>query len=819
MALNRFLLLLTLFLNPLFPISGQGQTIVLSGKVEGPDQKPLSSVNILLKNNSGGTFSDQSGHFQLKIHPGRDSVLIFSTLNYQTREIKIPSFSNNEWIVVMSPISIGLSEVQINRQRKPAPEIVNIDPLLTKNLPNAGGGAIEQLVKTLPGVSSHNELSPQYSVRGGNYDENLLYVNGIEIFRPFLVKTGEQEGLSFLNPDLVGAIRFSSGGFDSSYGDKMSSVLDIDYKKPDKPTGTAELGALGASAHLEGSALRNKFTWLAGFRYRNNRYLLGTLDQKGHYDPNCLDLQALLGYQFSKKWSIGLLTNLSSNTYSFTPETQETRFGTMSQSYLLKIYFDGKEKDQFTNRMGALTANYDPLLDLHLQLTASLFYSDEKERYDILGQYYLNDVTAGGSPSGMPDSTQVLGVGSSLQHAGNFLRANIFNLEQSGKYRLSNHRIQWGIKFQSERIHDKVSEWEMRDSAGYSLPYNNQSIGLYRSIKADNTLNSNRYSGYLQDSFTAQLPHATLYFNLGGRMQYWDYNGQAIFSPRLSLKYAPEGMKQLQFRLAWGVYQQMPFFKELKDLAAVLLPTVKAQKSVHYIAGVDHAFLLDERPFKLSTELWYKSMTHLIPYKTNNLDIQYFPNEQAKGYAAGLEMKLLGEVVPGAVSWASITLMKTEEDILGDHYLKQGTNGAPSETVYPGYLPRPGDQRFNFNLFFQDFLPKNPTVKMNLTLLYGTGLPFGPPRSERYLDSFRMPSYRRVDLGFSKLLVGATENYKTNNFSRNLKEAWLSLEIFNLFDIDNTISYYWVSDFENQMHAVPNYLTGRRINLKASVSF
>ncbi len=819
MALNRFLLFLTLFISSLFSVSGQEQEVVLKGKITGPDQMPLPSVNILLKNSRKGTFSDKTGHFLLKIHPGRDSVLIFSILNFKTLERKIPPLSKNEWTVIMTPVSIRLSEVLINQQRKTTPAVVNIDPRLTKNLPNTGGGAVEQLVKTLPGVSSHNELSPQYSVRGGNYDENLLYVNGIEIFRPFLVKTGEQEGLSFLNPDLVGAIRFSSGGFDSSYGDKMSSVLDIDYKTPNKPAGSAELGALSASAHLEGRAYHDKFTWLTGIRYRDNRYLLGTLDQKGRYEPSDLDLQALFGFQFSDQFSLGFLTNFSNNTYNFIPESRETRFGTMSQSYLLKIYFDGKEKDQFTNRMGALTFNYDPSHDLHLQLTGSAFYSDEKERYDILGQYYLNDITSGSSPSGTPDSTQLMGVGSSLQHAGNFLKSNIFNLEHSGKYRMNDHQIHWGFKFQSERIHDQVSEWEMRDSAGYSLPYNNQSIGLYRSIKADNTLNSNRYSGYLQDNFTAHLPQATLSFNVGGRMQYWDYNDQLIFSPRLSLRYAPDGMKQLQFSLAWGVYQQMPFFKELKSQDATLVPKVKAQKSVHYIAGVDHTFSLDNRPFKLTAELWYKSMSHLIPYKTDNLNLQYFPNEQAKGYAAGLEVKLIGEAVPGALSWASITLMKTKEDILGDHYLKQGANGTAATTVYPGYLPRPGDQRFNFNLFFQDFLPKNPTVKMNLTLLYGTGLPFGPPHSERYLDTFRMPSYRRVDLGFSKLLVGNIENKRTNGISRYMKEAWLSLEIFNLFDIDNTISYYWVSDFENQMHAVPNYLTGRRLNLKASVSF
>ena len=696
---------------------------------------------------------------------------------------------------------------------------MNIDPHLTKNLTSTGGDAIEQLVKTLPGVSSHSELTPQYSVRGGNYDENLLYVNGIEIFRPFLVKTGEQEGLSFLNPDLVEAIRFSSGGFESSYGDKMSSVLDIEYKVPHQTLGTAEVGALGASAHFEGRAINNKLYHLSGIRYRDNRYLLGTLDQKGHYSPACFDFQTLLGYEFSPKFSIQFLGNLASNNYSFTPETRETRYGTMSHAYQLKIYFEGKEKDQFSNRMGAFTANYRPSKDLQLKLTASSFRSDEKERYDILGQYYLNEIIAGSTPSENPDSTLLLGVGSSLQHAANYLQASIFTVEQSGKLNLSKHQIQWGLKYQSEKIHDQVGEWEMRDSAGYSLPYNDQAVRLYSSIKADHQLNSARYSAYLQDNFTIQFQNSSLSYSVGARVQYWDFNGQTIFSPRLSLRYIPNKLKSMQIHAAWGIYQQMPFFKELKNSKAELVSGVKAQKSIHYVAGLDYPFNWGDRPFKFSTELWYKSLDHLIPYKVTNLNLQYFPDQTAKGYATGLEMKLWGEPIPGATSWASVTLMKTEEDILGDHYLKEASGSTPAKVVYPGYLPRPSDQRFNFSLFFQDFLPKNPTVKMNLTLLYGSRLPFGPPHSERYMDTYRMPAYKRVDLGFSKLLVGDSNASRSNFFSKNLKEAWLSLEIFNFFGLDNTISYYWVTDFQNQMHAVPNYLTGRRINVKFSVSF
>jgi hypothetical protein len=819
MVFYRFLILIILFSAGLFPALGQENSIVLTGKTLGPDQQPIPGVNIRVKNSSQGTFSDQKGLFKIEITGIVNPVLIFSILNFETIELPVNQSLNHEVTQVMKPASVNLPVVEINEQRRKKSETVNIDPLLTKNLANAGSGSVEQLVKTLPGVSNHNELSPQYNVRGGNYDENLLYVNGIEIFRPSLVTTGEQEGLSFLNPDLVSAIRFSSGGFESSYGDKMSSVLDIDYKVPGKFAGTAELGALGASAHLEGRALNNKFSCLTGIRYRNNRYLLGTLDEKGHYDPEFFDFQMLMGYDWSSKFSLNLLANVSNNNYAFIPETRETKFGTVSQAYLLKIYFEGNEKDRFSNRTGALSADYHPNKNLNLQLTASSFYSDEQVRYDILGQYYLNEVNAGSNTGSNPDSTVLLGVGSSLVHAANFLQAFIVNIEHRGKFNAGNHLIQWGIKYQSEHIHDQVSEWEMRDSAGYSLPYNDQQLHLYRSIKADNHLNSNRYSAFLQDNFSVQIHDSKMLFNWGGRMQYWDFNGQTIFSPRLSLIWLPGRVTPIQIHAAWGVYQQMPFFKELKNREAEIIPNVKAQKSIHYLLGLDYAFRWEDRPFKFSTEIWYKNLTNLVPYKITNLDIQYFPEEKAKGYATGLELKLFGEPIPGATSWASLTLMKTEEDIKGDQYTIPGTAGKPDETVYPGYIPRPTDQRVNFSIFFQDYLPKNPSVKMNLTLMYGSGLPFGPPQAERYADVYRMPPYRRVDLGISKMLSGYPGQKKTNFFAKNLKEAWVSFEIFNLFDLDNTISYYWVSDFQNNVYAVPNYLTGRRINLKMSVSF
>ena len=641
----------------------------------GPNQQPLQGVNIQVKNSTTGTYSDQKGRFKLKVKSSESLILLFTTLNYETCERRVEPNQTGEIIQVMKPGTFSLPEVEITEQRKTKQGTVNIDPLLTRNLANTGSGSVEQLVKTMPGVSSHSELSPQYNVRGGNYDENLLYVNGIEIFRPFLVKTGEQEGLSFLNPDMVSAIRFSPGGFESSYGDKMSSVLDIDYKVPDKTTGTAELGALGAAAHLEGRALKDKFSYLAGIRYRNNRYLLGTLDQKGHYDPSFIDFQTLLGYEFSPQFSINLLANLSGNNYNFTPETRETRFGTLSQSYLLKIYFDGHEKDLFTNHFAALTANYHPSKELNLQLTASTFYSDEKIRYDILGQYSLNAVNSGSNSEATFDSTMVLGLGSTLVHASDFLQATIVNLEHRGRYNTGSHRIQWGAKVQSERIHDQVNEWEMRDSAGYSLPNRDQKLQLYKNIKADNQLNSIRLSLFLQDNYTLSIRDSRLTFNYGGRLQYWNFNNQTIFSPRISVVYLPGRLMPFQFHAAWGIYQQMPFFNELKNMEARIVPTVRAQKSTHYVAGMDYPFMWGSSPFKFTSEIWYKKLDHLIPYKVSNLNLQYLPEQQSVGYGYGLEMKVIGEPIPGATSWASLTLMKTEEDIQGDSYAKPGTNG------------------------------------------------------------------------------------------------------------------------------------------------
>ena len=818
MTFIRFLFVIGLCHVLFYSSYGKERMAVLNGRTTDADKQPLSGVNVRIKNSQLGTYSDINGRFKLETKSGANLVLIFSILNYETVERTVTVNGNTSIVQEMKPVSIRIPEIEITEQKKSNPQTINLDPVFTRRLSSASGDAVEQLVKTLPGVSSRNELSPQYNVRGGNYDENLLYVNGIEIFRPFLVKTGEQEGLSFVNSDMVSAIRFSSGGFGSSYGDKMSSVLDIDYKIPDKTQGSAEVGALGASAHFEGTALHNKFSFLTGIRYRDNRYLLGTLDQKGHYDPTFFDFQTLLRYDFSPKFSMNFMGNIADNNYLFTPETRETKYGTMAQSYVLKIYFQGNEKDRYANRFAALSGNYHPNKNLDLQLTASSFYSDENERFDILGQYYLNEVVSGVSPVGNPDSTMVLGIGSSLVHAADFLQALIFNVEHRGKFTSDRHRIQWGVKYQRERIHDQVSEWEMRDSAGYSLPYNNQKIHLFSSLKANNQIISQRFSAFFEDNFTTQLPNSVLKINLGGRVQYWDFNRQTIFSPRISLTYLPDKTSSLQLRAAWGLYQQMPFFKELKNRSAQILTNVKAQKSVHYLLGADYPFLWENRPFKFTTELYYKSLTYLIPYNIVNLDLQYFPDLQAKGYASGLEMRLYGEPVPGAISWISMTVMKTAEDIIGDQYQKIVTAGQPPVTVFPGYIARPTDQRFTVSLFFQDYLPQDPTMKMNLTLLYGTGIPFGPPR-ERWMDTFRMPPYRRVDMGISKMLTGSRERKSKAFLVRNLKEAWLSLEIFNLFDLNNTISYYWVADFQNQMHAVPNYLTGRRINLKASISF
>ena len=797
--------------------SGQIVGVSVKGKVIDNENHPLEMVNVAIKGTTLGAVTNKDGEFTLPSVPGKSITIIFSFVGFENVEQQILLNDNPTVLQVLKPSVHPIREVVI--EGKVAPEnMESIPSKLTKRLPSMAGD-VETLIKTLPGVSNNNELSSQYSVRGGNFDENLVYVNGIEIIRPFLVKSGEQEGLSFINSDMVSTIGFSSGGFDASYGDKMSSVLDITYRKPDQNGASAEIGALGASAHFEGSTANGKFSHLTGIRYRNTAYLLGTLDKKGEYTPSFTDVQTYLNYRFNPRFSIGFLGNYSSNLFQFIPETRLTKFGTLTNPLEFLVYFEGKERDKFENYSSALLFDYQLNKNMLLKFQASTFHSAEKESYDILGEYYLSDVNQIPESQEFPDSSTVIGTGAYLDHARNSLSAWVSVLEHRGIFSVKNHRLQWGLKCQQERISDRTQKWEMRDSTGYSLPSGTENLVLYRSVSGNNNLVSGRYSGFIQDKLSVPLGSGELAITGGVRVQYWDYNQQMILSPRISGSWKTGNASNSIFRAAWGVYQQMPFYKELKNREAKIISGVKAQKSVNYLLGFDQIFTTHDRPFRFSTEIWYKSLSHLIPYQVDNLNIRYIPNQQAIGYATGIDFKINGEFVAGAQSWASLSFLKTEEDIIGDFYLKQNEAGTGTKKVYPGYIPRPTDQRVNFSLFFQDYFPGYPSVKMSMTLFYGSRLPFGPPEGERYLDIFRMPPYRRVDVGFSKALINNKKMAVQNGKKYGIKEGWIGLELYNLFDINNTISYFWITDIKNQMHAVPNYLTGRRINLKVGIRF
>jgi hypothetical protein len=798
-----FLVLLFLLFVPSI-LSGQKGGGVVEGHITDEKNNSLDLVTVSVKGSGKGTVSGEGGKYSINLKAEESYLLVFSRLGFESKEISVRLNSGETKIInqSLSQSHEKIDEIVVIEGNGRDKNAVRIDPKLLNSVPQISGGAVEGLVKTLPGVSSNNELSSQYSVRGGNFDENLVYVNNIEIYRPFLVRSGRQEGLSFVNSDMVSSIDFSAGGFSAEYGDKMSSVLDIKYRVPEKTSAYAEVSMLGASVRFEGTAFNKRLTHNSGFRYKTNRYLLGTLDETGDYTPSYLDFQTYITYKLSDKVSLGFLGNIASNEYQFVPETRLTQYGTWAKAYQFMVYFDGGEHDKYNTLQGAASLDIKPSDNVELNFIVSGFRSEEREKFDITGQYLLNELDVIPGAKGMVDSSMNVGIGGFHDHARNKLDARVVSFQHLATVKGDNNIFQWGAKFQHEVFDDFVSEWEVLDSSGYSLPYNDAEVELFRSVKAENHLRNNRISGFIQDSWLLPAGRGSFHFTGGFRGQYWSFNKQVIFSPRLSTKWKPNSDKNYSFRLAWGVYNQMPFFKELKNSEAEIIDDVEAQKSTHYLLGYDHYLTIWNRPFKFTSEAYYKDLSNLIPYKVDNVYLRYFPEQTSTGYSCGIDFKIYGEFVKGAQSWAGFSIMKTEEVIIGD---KQGN-------ISPGYIPRPSDQRFNFNLFFQDYFPGYPKIRMYLTLLYGSRLPFGPPYKDRWADVFRMPSYRRVDIGFSREFV----DY---NPDKVLKSTKVSVEIFNLLDINNTISYFWVPDISNQLHAVPNYLTGRRFNLKISTKF
>jgi len=767
-------------------------------------------VNVAIKGTNVGSTTGKDGRFTMIVPAGKTLVLLFSFVGYETDSVTVRLNPGEHRTVnrTLLPVSTQLGSIEVKDQQLRTNTFSRIDPKALTFIPTINA-SVEDLIKTMPGVSSHNELSSQYSVRGGNYDENLVFVNDIEIYRPFLVRSGQQEGQSFLNPDLVSGISFSAGGFDAKYGDKMSSVLDIKYKKPTEFAGSFDVSLLGASAHIEG-VIAKKFSYLIGTRYKTNAYLLKGLDTKGNYKPRFFDLQGVLNYEINKKWEISFLGTYIDNSYKLIPQTRETSFGTISELYKIMIYFDGQENDQYQNWLSALTLTWKPVQNMRLRLISSVFQTHEAETYDISGEYWLGklEIYQGSTQGQIPE---LLGVGAYLQHARNYLDGTVFNIEHRGSWEKSKSNMTWGVKYQHEFFKNTVNEWELQDSSGYSLPRPGDTIGsqhppktdlvLSNVIKSNNIINTNRYTGFIQDTWTFRNPSDDISLTAGVRGIYYDYNQEISLNPRFNVSFKPHWKHEMVFRLSAGYYSQPPTFREMTDLAGNIVPGLKSQRAIHVVAGSDLYFQAWGRPFKFVSEIYYKNIQNLIPYQIDNMKIRYYGTNDAHGYAAGIDFRINGEFVKGAESWASLSFMKTEEYFQGS------------------WIPRPTDQRMNLSIFFQDFIPGFPTWKMNLTLVYGTGLPFGPPNSPPKDQVWRIPPYRRVDIGLSKQLVGSNTKFSAKNPLRAFNNIWLTMEIFNLLQITNTISYQWVTDINGKEYPVPNYLTPRMINLKLIAGF
>ena len=811
------ILFIILFL--LLQISSIGQTI--EGKITDFKLNPLAAVNISIIDQSGGLISDKDGFYKVNIKANRSYVIAFSFIGYKTEKIRVPMLKKGQKYTLnisLEESNTLLDDIIVKDQKSRKNNLSRIKTKHVEVIPGSGGG-IQSVLKTLPGVSSANELSSQYSVRGGNFDENLVYVNGIEVYRPFLIHSGQQEGLSFVNTDLVGSILFSAGGFSAKYGDKMSSVLDIKYKQPKKTASSLSLSLLGGSAHLEGISKNRRLSYLLGFRHKSNQYLLSSLDTEAEYVPRFSDLQTYLNYKINTNWDISLLTNISKNQYQMIPQDRNTDFGTFNEALRLTVFFEGQELDKYETYFGALSTRFNPNTKVQLELTGSAFQTFEQENFDILGEYWLYQLDNNLGSDNFGDVAFDRGVGKYINHARNSLDARVINFSHKGNYNDKDISLVWGLKFQNEDINDRISEWTLIDSAGFTLPHpydsigstsnSNQQVLMNEILKTDINISSTRQSGYLE--YSQDLNNFSL--NAGTRSSYWSYNEELLVSPRVSLAYAPNWEKDVVFRLASGIYYQSPFYKELRYPDGRLNNNIESQKSTHYVIGSDYLFYKWGRPFKWITELYYKKLDNLIPYKVDNVRIQYLAENNSKGYATGVDFKINGEFVSGVESWASLSIMQTEEDIIGDSYIDENGN-----TVEPGYIPRPTDQRVNFSLFFQDYIPGNLNYKMHLNMIYGSGLPFGPPKSEKYEDILRIPDYRRVDIGFSAILKSENKRSRVN-FMNVFNSAWLSVEVFNLLDINNTISYLWVSDIGGRQYAVPNYLTRRQVNLKLILRF
>ena len=780
----------------LVTVTASAQTFTLQGRVTDENNDPIEFASVSCLKQGKMTMTSIKGEYSMQLHSADSVVIKFSMIGYKakTRILRRPRGKQTLQIVLHSDEN-QLGEVTVTGKKIETGQMEDISKDHLKSLPSASGNAVEELIQSQAGVSTHSELSSQYNVRGGSFDENSVYIDNVEIYRPFLVRSGQQEGISVINPDMVEKISFSTGGYEARYGDKMSSALNIKYCKPKKFEATASASMLGASAFIGVS--NKKVSWSNGFRYKTTKHLLGSMDTKGEYSPTFIDYQTYLTYTPNKRWEIKLLGNISDNHYNFTPEDRETKFGTMENVKAFQVYFDGQEKDVFRTFFGAvgITRNFGEKTSL--SLIASAFNTREQEKYDIQGQYWLTQT----------ETSENLGVGTYFQHARNYLKAHVESAKLLFKTKYKKHDIEGAFTFKKEKITENSVEYEMRDSSNYSMPHTGKDLYMIYSMRAKNVLDANRIEAYVQDAFRfTSNNEKTLYtLNYGVRLSHWSYTKETIVSPRVSLGIIPAFNENITMRFATGLYYQAPFFKELRDTTtqngityASLNSKAKSQRSIHFIAGFDYRFRMNNRSFKFTAEAYYKALGNLVPYSVNNVKVVYYGSNESSGHAAGIDLKLYGEFVPGTDSWLSLSLMNTSMKLNGKS------------------IPLPTDQRYAINMFFTDYFPGTDRWKMSLKLALADGLPFSAPHQELESNVFRAPAYKRADIGLSYRLLN---NEGKQRKHIQLRNVWLGAECLNLFGINNVNSYYWITDVTGGQYAVPNYLTGRQINFRVTVDF
>lgn len=762
------------------------EDFTLKGKVIDEEGNALELVTISCAAQGKVTMSNLKGEFSISLNTADSVEVKFTMVGYGVRKRVFRRPKGKMTVQIVMHPAATLNEITVTQRRRQTSQMEQLNTKDLKGNPSTTGNAVEELIQQQAGVSSHNELSSQYNVRGGSFDENSVYINQVEVYRPLLISSGQQEGLSVINPNMVEKVGFSTGGFDAKYGDKMSSVLDISYRRVKGFEANATASLLGASGFLGYG--NSKFSMSHGLRYKTNKYLLGSLETTGEYNPKFIDYQTYINYKHNKRWSIDFIGNISDNHYNFKPESRETSFGTMADIKQFKVYFDGEEEDRFTTLFGALGVTRNIKDSTSIKFITSAFHTKESETYDIAGQYWLDDT----------QTQESLGIGTYMEHARNYLTADVVSFKLIGHHQTRRHNIEAGISLKLEKIKEQAREYEMRDSSGYSIPHSANRLDMIYTLSAKNNISSNRIEAYIQDTYRWNKGNSYYTLNYGVRLANWSFNKETTVSPRASLAIVPAFNNDITFRIATGLYYQAPFYKEMRDTTtvngmttAILNDHIKSQQSIHFIAAADYRFKMLNRPFKFTAEAYYKAMSNLIPYNVQNMKITYYGENVSKGYAAGIDLKLYGEFVPGTDSWLTLSLMSTRQKYNDE------------------WVPMPTDQRWAVNLHFTDYFPGTERWKMTLRLAFADGLPFGAPHRGLEQQQFRAPAYKRADIGMSYCALKNT---------KGIKGLWLGLDCLNLFGISNVNSYYWVTDVTNIQWGVPNFLTGRQINAKISLN-